>query len=132
MANPPSNAPDWIEIFNPSNDTAKLEAGRWFVTDKAADNFDKAELPELIILPHSFLLIWCDTVFAGQTSVDFGLSSGGEDIGVFYQDDEDNFIEVDRYTFGPHTNEGYSEGRNPDGGPNWEFFPNATPGESNQ
>lgn len=127
---------DWIEIYNPGNDTAKLEVGRWFITDDASGDPEKFSLPEIIMPPKSFVIFWCDNLDGltpgGHIHTSFGLSSDGENLGLFYQDDDDNTIEVDSYEYSAHTQDGYSEGRNPDGSPNWQFFPNPTPGESNQ
>ena len=123
---------DWFEIYNTTNDTITLKAGRWFVTDSLADN-EKYELPLSVINPKGFLTVWCDsrdTVTATAIHTSFGLSSSGEQIGLFYKQDNDTLLEVNNYTFGAQQS-AISFGRLPDGSANWSSFNAPTPGASN-
>ena len=77
---------DWIELFNTSANTLKLESGKWFLTDDTDANPTKFELPELTIEPYGKLIIWCDDMNTIQDNIhtNFKLSSSGEKIGLFY------------------------------------------------
>ena len=89
-------AEDWIELFNTTGNSLKLESGKWFLTDNADSNPDKYELPELTIEPYGKLIIWCDDLntVANDIHANFKLSSSGEKIGLFYLADN-SFLPID-------------------------------------
>ncbi len=80
------NAEDWLELFNTTGNTLKLEEGKWFLTDDAAHNPAKFELPELTIEPYGKVIIWCDDMNTVEDDIhaNFKLSSSGEKVGLFY------------------------------------------------
>lgn len=127
---------DWMEIYNPNGDTVKMKLGKWFVTDDASGDPQKFGLPEVIMPPHTYLIIWCDNLDGitpgNHIHSSFALSAGGESLGLFYVNDNNQEIEIDAYTYSAQTQDGYSEGRYPDGEANWQTFSTPTPGESNQ
>jgi hypothetical protein len=127
----PNGGSDWIELFNTTNDTIVFEKNKWFITDTIGNN-KKYQLPELTMLPRSFLVVWADGLdtVINQIHTNFNLSKDGEDIGLFYQSDS-TLIKVDSYSFGTQQS-GVSEGRLPDGGSTWTFFNTPTPGQPNQ
>jgi hypothetical protein len=123
---------DWIEIYNTTNDTIIMEAEKWFITDASTTNQKKYKLPEIVLPPKGFLVIWCDgkNTVATQIHTNFNLSASGEDIGLYYEN-EGVLLEVDQKSYGELTKDGYSLGRQPDGTENWIEFAVPTPGASN-
>lgn len=128
----PDGGSDWIELYNTTNDTITMESGHWFVTDSLADAI-KYELPEIVMDPKSFIVLWCDTLDTVITQIhtNFSLTKTGEDIGLLFKQANDSLLAVDDLIFGSQLS-GTSYGRNPDGSSNWDFFPTPTPGSSNQ
>jgi len=120
---------DWIEIYNPGPDA--VDVGGMFITDDLADltNYQiPATAPDsTTIPPGGFLVLWADKQSEqGVLHVEIKLSSNGEQIGLVAP----NGAVIDSLTFGPQTSN-VSYGRNPDGGPDWQFFNTPTPGASN-
>jgi hypothetical protein len=122
---------DWIEIYNPG--TSAVDIGGYFFTDdltvttksQVADTASS----ETTIPAGGFLLFWADQETSqGVRHLDFKLSGGGEDVGLF---GPDGFTPIDTYTFGsqlPDT----SMGRQTDGSATWVAFGgNPTPDASN-
>jgi len=124
---------DWVEIYNPTNKVVTLQANSWYLTDDAVGAKTRFELPSFSIEPFGYKLIFCDgqNVIQTQIHTNFGLSSAGEHVGLFYKSGND-ILEIDSKEFGPQTIENQSEGRSPDGSPNWTTFSNPTPGTANQ
>jgi hypothetical protein len=124
---------DWIEIYNPNNQVITLQANAWYITDDAVGSKTKFQLPSFSIEPFGFKVIFCDGQNMVQTQIhtNFGLSSAGEHLGLFYKSGND-ILEIDSKQYGPQTIDNQSEGRSPDGSPNWTTFSNPTPGSSNQ
>jgi hypothetical protein len=76
------------------------------------------------------LLVWADNdPEQGDLHADFKLSSGGEEIALC-DGQATGFAVIDAYLFGPQA-EDVSEGRDPDAGDDWIFYPYPTPGVSN-
>jgi large repetitive protein len=123
---------DWMELYNTTNDTIFFHGGKWSVTD-SLEWTDKWILPDTFILPKSHLLIWCDDrdTVTSQLHAAFKLSSGGEDLGLFYKRSDTDILKVDGFIY-TQQNSGVSQERYPDGTTNWVFSNNPTPGTSNQ
>jgi hypothetical protein len=127
IADPYGDFDDWIELYN--SDTAAIWLGDIFLTDNL-NTPDKFAMPDCTVGPGEFILFWADNdTNQGSTHTNFALSSSGEEIGIFIEDTT-GFIPIDTLTFGPQQTE-ISYGRFPDGGSNWQFFINSTPGYSN-
>ncbi|MFQ5584479.1 MAG: CotH kinase family protein, partial [Calditrichia bacterium] len=127
IADPFGEFDDWIEIYN--DDSVSIYLGDKFLTDNLA-NPSKWHLPDTTLPPGSFLLIWADNdENQGPTHTNFKLSKSGEQIGIF-EGDSSGFSVIDSITYGQQQTD-ISYGRNPDGGPDWQFFSNPTPGYSN-
>lgn len=128
----PDGGSDWMEVYNTTNDTILLEAGKWFVSDSIGDS-KKFKLPEVNINPKSYLLLWCDAMDTVITQIhtNFSLSKDGEQLVLNYEPTSGNIVEIDSYNFGLQQS-GISFGRLPDGGNNWTSFNNPTPGTANQ
>ena len=121
---------DWIELYNRSS--RAIDVAGYYVTDDLTKP-TKWQVPTghsavTTIPSHGFLLIWCDNQACteGLLHTTFGLSAGGEQIGLFDATGEP----LDELTFGPQTAD-VSYGRNPDGGATWKLFTVPTPGASN-
>lgn len=123
---------DWLELFNTTNDTIRLVQGRWFVTDTLG-NPEGWELPDTMILPRGYLIIWCDDFDTTITQMhsNFRLSSSGEHLGLFYNPQDLPIMAIDtlRYTT---QFAGQSQARFPDGTVNWIFSVNPTPNAANE
>lgn len=138
LANPdyPALGPgDWIEIYNPGNDTFVMEAGKWAFSDSILPGqADQGTLKKNVSLaPKSYTIVQCDgndTVLT-QIHVPFNLSKGGEAVGLFYLKNDSTYIIVDSHSFGAQTS-GTSEGRLPNGTNNWSHPLVPTPGAPNQ
>jgi hypothetical protein len=119
----PSSGDDWFELHNPDPLPVQL-TGLHF-----RDN-GNAPSP---VAPYSyigsgtwgFLQMFADNS-TNDNEVDFGLSAGGDSIGLYRAD---NTL-IDRVEFGPQS-EGASEGRLPDGSESIRFLTVSTPAESN-
>ncbi|TVR79013.1 MAG: lamin tail domain-containing protein [Chitinophagaceae bacterium] len=123
---------DWIELYYPGNYTVTLAAGRWYITDDLEEP-DMYLLPEMTLKAKEYIVLFADgnDTVASNIHTNFRLSGDGEQIGIFYKKDENTFIAIDTLTFGPQQS-GVSYGRIPDGGPNWFFLINPTPGKPNE
>ncbi|MCE7864259.1 MAG: lamin tail domain-containing protein [Bacteroidetes bacterium CHB5] len=120
---------DWIEIYN-AGSTA-VDIGGMHVSDNKANPF-KYKIPDdepglTTIAAGGFLLIWADNQpEQGPLHADFGLSTAGEDVGIYYLDGRT----INDYTFGAQS-ENVSWGRTTNGGSAWKSFNSPTPGQSN-
>jgi hypothetical protein len=124
---------DWIEIYNPTLNNITLAKGKWWITDDAFNNQKKYQIPVSITIPAlGFWVVWCDNrdTFANDVHTNFALSSSGEDIGLYYENNDGNLIEIDIYSYPPQQG-GTSIGRFPDGSDNWQVFSIPTPGQPN-
>jgi hypothetical protein len=125
---------DWLELYNPGNDTVFIKSGKWLVSDSIAPGqSDETTLyKDTIIPPKTFLIIQCDSQDSALTQYHtaFNLSKDGEAVGLFYLKDDGTYITIDSHTFGPQSS-GTSEGRSPDGSSNWTKPLIPTPGASN-
>ncbi len=126
----PGQFPDWIEIYNPGATAVDL-ANKVAVTDEAAGNPTRWPLTRTLVVPAGgFVVLYADSEpEQGAAHVNFALSAGGEEIGLFYIGGG-AAEQIDRYDFGEQT-ANVSEGRTTDGGPTWAFFNSSTPGSSN-
>jgi hypothetical protein len=125
---------DWIEIYNPQNVAVNLAADSWYISDNGQINPYKYKLPALTIPAKGYLVIWCDGLNTVETQIhtNFNLSAAGEDLILYYHPtDLETGITIDQYAYIAHTLDGASEGRYPDGGPQWQFFTIPTIGSSN-
>lgn len=105
---------DWIELYNPTN-YAVSTAGL-FLTDTAG-NWDKWEMPDAIVEPDGYLIIWADEDGEqGDDHANFQLSSLGEFVGLSYGD---SASVLDSVSFGLQTVD-ISYGRLPNGTGPWQ------------
>ncbi len=118
---------DWIEIYNGGSGNISLN-GLYL-----SDNFNnpaKWALPDTVLLPGEFLLVWADEEGSeGSLHANFKLDKDGERIGIFNSDFAGR-APIDTLSFNLQTAD-VSYGRSTDGSVPWEFFNNTTPGQSN-
>ena len=121
---------DFVEIYNAG--TEPVDIGGLYITDKL-DQPTYYQIPagkpdSTTIPPGGFLVLWCDEdLEQGVLHVNIKLKGGGEQIGLYKAD---GITPIDTLTYGAQASN-ISYGRMPDGGPDWVFFPNPTPGASN-
>jgi hypothetical protein len=131
-ANEYGTTEDWFELYNTTNKTIVLEAGKWFVTDDSNNEKRKYQLPEITLNAGEFVIIWCDGLDKVETQIhtNFNLSANGEDLGLYYDKDGEDF-EVDQITYPTQSKDGYSYGRQTNGSDIWKEFAVPTPSASN-
>jgi len=116
--------PDWIEIYNPSDNQLDISGYKIYDNGGNAGSKPKKEFPSgTIIQPKGFYVIVVDD----DDPSGFGLSSSGEQ--VWFEDAAGNII--DDVTF-PALEESQSYGRLPDGSDNWQILNTVTKGAPNQ
>ncbi|MEE4311800.1 MAG: CotH kinase family protein, partial [candidate division KSB1 bacterium] len=115
---------DWLEIYSGEDSTVRLDG--FYLTDDLSEPF-KWRIPDNTILrPGYRLIFWAD----GRDTVrhtNFRLSKDGEQLGLFSADG----IAIDTLTF-PVQHTDISYGRLPDGGNDWYYLDQPTPGTANQ
>ncbi len=120
---------DWIELYNNSDTTIDLSG--WHLSDKEAKP-GKWDIPEgTVMAPYTFLLFWCsgrDTLIGDDYHTNFKLSqTKGTDI-VLFSDPTETVLEMHplNITLVEHSN-----CRAIDGGSEWRFSTEPSPGSSN-
>ncbi len=123
-----SHYDDWFEIYNPN--TVAVDLAGYQLADTLTNALSRFVIPSgWVIQPGRFMLVWADgdsPTNAVQLHVPFKLDREGENIVLFAP----NGSLVDSVTFGSQTNN-VSEGRSPDGGSEFRFFTQSTPGAAN-
>lgn len=123
----PGEFPDWIEIYNPTNQAVSLTG--LALTDNL-DNPDKAPIPPGLTIPaNGYIVFFADNdPEQGPLHLDFALSGDGEEIALYVISTE---TAIDARVFGAQQTD-VSEGRHPDGGDAWKKYNVPTPGQSNE
>ena len=118
---------DWIEIYNYGS--ASVYLGDYYLSDNSS-NPTKWSLPDQWLEHDQYLVIWADEdQEQGPLHANFKLSGGGEFIGIFESDANNNVL-IDGLDFDTQS-EDVPFGRFPNGtGPFMTLHP--TPGSSNQ
>lgn len=133
---------DWVEIHN--TETNAVDLSGYYITDDL-ENPGKWQMPRGITIgPKGFILFWADGydeapgqayVRPDETKQDFvtryyhlnfKLSRAGEQIALF----DPNGLRLDALDYGLQVPD-VSYGRRPDGGDNWAYFGEPTPGRAN-
>jgi len=124
------DADDWIEIYNPGGSAVNI--GGYYITDDL-NELNQWQIPttnasQTTVPAGGYLLLWADKeTEQGVRHVDIKLGSSGEDIALVRPN---GTTIVDSYTFGVQL-EDVSEGRSPNGGSSFDFFPDPTPNGAN-
>ena len=118
--------PDWIELYNASNET--IDLGGMYLTDDLADSTAWRFPNDTLIESGGYLLIWADGSSDNSSlHTSFGLNANGEAVGLFASD---GVKLIDSVTFVKQLGD-VSYGRMPDGSENWDYLLKATPGWGN-
>ncbi len=114
---------DWIELYNSAG--IPLDIGGWLLTDNLS-NPDKWTIPTgTVIEAFSFVLIWADGTDTLLHS-NFKLTKEAEEIGLY----NPNLERIDS-VFYENQKTNISMGRASDGSPQFGYFEQPSPGESN-
>jgi len=117
---------DWVELYNPTSVSQPLH-GLHISDDGAEPTKYQLDAPDSLVPPGGFVVIWCDNQpEQGPFHTSFALSAGGEE--VILADPSGRIL--DQWAFGAQSGD-VSEGRNPDGGDNWQPWNPPTPGMPN-
>jgi len=121
---------DWVELYNTGNQSINI--GGWYLTDDLTDpqvwQIPTDNPTATTIAGGDFLILWFDKqTEQGTLHVDAKLGGSGEDIGLYAAD---GTTLIDGFSYGPQLAD-VSEGRLPNGGPNFSNFNDPTPGSSN-
>jgi len=120
---------DWVELYNPTN--SPVDIGGMYLTD-ALTNPTLWQIPsnasgQTTIAPNGYMILWFDKeTDQGPLHINAKLGSSGEDLAIF----SSTGTLIDSRTFDVQY-ENVSEGRTPNGGAAWDYFPAATPGSAN-
>lgn len=123
------NFSDWIELYNPTDETVSLEG--WSLTDDASDP-GKWIFPAVSIPADGYLVVFASgknrTNPLGELHTNFALGIGGEYLGLFKSTSEPALSELSPEF--PEQVRDYSYGVYLEG-PEWRYFPVPTPGAAN-
>jgi len=119
------NYTDWIELYNTADDA--IAVGGMFLTDNLTTY--RWQFPSnTTIQAHGYLLVWADDNFRlGGLHTNFKLDANGETIGLYATDGS----LMDSVAFGKQITD-ISYGRTVDGGSNFVYITEPTPGEANK
>ncbi|MCC5876456.1 MAG: CotH kinase family protein [Candidatus Sumerlaeia bacterium] len=126
LADEDGDQPDWIELYNPGEETFSLEG--WFLSDDEDDPLMWA-FPAVSLEPGAFLVVFAsgkDRTEGIYLHTNFAISSSGEPL--LLSNPEGDLIDFVEPVELPRD---VSYGRQPDGGETWGFFENPTPGAAN-
>jgi len=118
---------DWLELYNGGDEPVDL--GGMYLTDNLEDT-TMWQVPHGTVLgPGDFLLIWADNDGSlGPLHADLRLGAEGDELALYASD---GITPIDSVVFFEQ-NSDISFGRLPDGGDDWSFMLDATPGGSNR
>ena len=113
---------DWVELYNLSDSV--VDIGGYFLTDQLG--MLKWAVPAGTTVPaEGYILFWMDGMSTGLHA-GFSLKQIGEEVGLY----SPSGVLLDSVIYEYHTTD-ISYGRQPDGGSEWAFFKDPTPGASN-
>ena len=119
---------DWIEIYN--DESTAVDMSGLYLTDNLLSPTKWAFPAGTTIPAKGFLLVWCDEdVTDGPLHAMFKLGAGGEEIGLF-DNDLNNNQPIHTFAFGAQT-ANVTQGLLPDGVGSIVTLSNVTPGYSN-
>jgi len=117
---------DWIELYNGENVAINLTG--MYMSDDLTDSPTWQFPNDTIIDAGGYLLIWADgNTTLGGLHVPFRLDANGDVVALIATDGE---TIIDSVSFGKQIRD-TSYGRLPDGGSDWSYMTNATPGAAN-
>lgn len=127
LQNENGESADWVELYNASNEQVQISNSEWTLSDDR-DNPNRYILPDTVLNPGDFLIIWCDGLTENGTNhAPFKLSGNGERILLYHQE-----IIVDEVMYDQDVKKAYSYGRTSDGSNEWSTFSKPSPGVTNR
>lgn len=114
---------DWIELYNTGTQTVSLKG--FYLTDNISAPTKWKFETDVEIKPGEYLLVWADGLNTG-VHTSFKLSALGEELALI----SPTYTIIDSISFGPQE-PNISYGRRKNGGSEWGYFENPTPGEAN-
>ena len=123
---PAYNFDSWIEVYNPGDQAVNL--GGWYLSDDE-QNLKRWQMPSNIgsVKAKGFTTIWLGSNDIKTTQAPFKLDCDGGTI--YLSDKEGNLVVSQQYPKGKSRT---AWARKTDGGEEWGWTDNATPGESNE
>lgn len=118
-----ASTPDWIELHNAGEEATDLEG--WFLSDDSEDPYQVRINESLVLEPGGFALFYADGV-EGSMHLPFQLASEGEELVL----SNPQGVRRDWIAYEPQL-EDVAAARSPDGGEDWVFVPDGTPGQTN-
>ncbi len=117
---------DFVELYNPGSDPVSI--GGFVLADQSVGQLGLPTIPALsFVAGKGFALFYADgKPESGANHLDFTLSAMPGAIGLFTT----NLSPVDVVLYGPQTTD-VSQGRTPNGGVAFEYYPEPTPGTGN-
>ena len=121
---------DWIELHNIGDEQVSL--GGLYLTDDLDYPTQHPLSSTLAISPGGFLVLWASQKAVNDpTHLNFALSAGGEELGLFWLDpDTGNLTMLDGLVFSAQSPD-VSMARDEDGTGAWTYSQQPTPGASN-
>lgn len=120
----PGEYPDWLELFNPTDAPVSLD-GLYLIQGTGADVSVYAVPPGLTVGAQGFLVFFADDdPSQGPLHTNFRLNRSEDTFGLYA--DPEGIAEIDSHSYTDQETD-QSEGRDPDGGPNWRRFDRPTP-----
>lgn len=129
LRGPYGTCSDWVELYNASDEPISL-AG-WYLSDDP-DELRKGALPETTILPGEYYVVFlsknAESLLAGYAVLPFGLSSSGDRLYLFHEDDGKGIVTDSVFIPSLPTNTSYGR---PTGGQSFAVLSTVTPGSAN-
>jgi len=118
---------DWIELYNAG--ISNISLAGMYISDSLS-NPTKGRLPERVLAPREFLVLWADeTTNLGPHHLPFKLSGSGEAVGIYQRADSGTAL-IHAVSFPAQFND-MSYGLYPDAGTSWLLMAIPTPGTNN-
>ncbi len=121
--------PDWVEIYNATDQTVDLEG--WRLTDDLEDKTKWVFPAGTLLAAYDHVVVWCDSdVDEEGLHTSWELDKAGEQIGLSASGTYGGVL-VDAIEYDSQATD-ISMARMPDASTNWEADPTPTPWEANQ
>ena len=127
---PSHNTSDWIELYNDGDSDVNLNG--YYLTDNLSDTTKWQFTRSTIIKAKGFIILYAngnDEIFEGNffsLNLNFKLNKDREEIGLY----NPQKVLIDSILYDSQITD-VSFGRKPNGGNNWYYFGESTPGTSN-
>lgn len=130
----PNEAPDWVEMANPSSQDLLMKAREWFFSDDTTNRTKDTLKVDLVIPAKAYRLIECNPVnpLADRIRVAFSLkSTNGEFFGIYRKKTDGSLEIVSEVQFPAGIAAGTSFARKPDLTGSFQISSTPSPGQPN-